>query len=218
MTALGHPLGKTAADAIGLRHPVRKANAVRNSEDWLAEMRPPLAKDADGSLSVLFDDDLQPKATFYRPISARLDNMQKYVASTTLSEPLAWINSTLLRRDAAEAVTRLKQERGRDLAVMGSGVLPQSLMRANLVDEYPLLIHSLVLGSGRRLFPGGGASAARRLLDSKTTTDGIMIATYRRPDLHCGRPPGKARGECAAGAARAGARLREQFDEPHSPP
>jgi dihydrofolate reductase len=113
------------------------------------------------------------------PISARLDTMQKYVASTTLSEPLAWINSTLLKGNAAEAVARLKQEPGKDLVVMGSGELAQSLMRGNLIDEYVLLIHPLVLGSGRRLFPDGGASAALRLVGIKTTTNGVVIATYQ---------------------------------------
>src|SRR5205085_8109372 len=70
------------------------------------------------------------------PYTAVLNNMQKYVASTTLSEPLPWSNSTLLKGDAAEAVARLKQEPGKDFVVMGSGVLVQSLMRRNLVDEY----------------------------------------------------------------------------------
>src|SRR6266700_2440073 len=111
------------------------------------------------------------------PISALLDNIQKYVASTTLSEPLAWSNSTLLKGDAAEAVARLKEEPGKDLVVMGSGELIQSLMRRNLVDEYVLLIHPLVLGSGRRLFPDGSAFAALRLVDTKTTDNGIV--TYQ---------------------------------------
>jgi len=88
------------------------------------------------------------------PISAMLDNMQKYVASTTLSEPLSWINSTLLKGDASETVARLKGEPGKDLVIMGSGELAQSLMRSNLIDEYVLLIHPLVLGSGRHLFAG----------------------------------------------------------------
>jgi dihydrofolate reductase len=113
------------------------------------------------------------------PISARLDNLQKYVASTTLSEPLPWINSTLLKGNAAQAVARLKQEPGKDLVVMGSGELVQSLMRANLIDEYVLLIHPLVLGSGRRLFPDGGAPAALRLVSIKTITNGVVIATYQ---------------------------------------
>jgi dihydrofolate reductase len=113
------------------------------------------------------------------PISARLDTLQKYVASTTLSEPLAWINSTLLKGDAAQAVARLKQEPGKDLVVMGSGELAQSLMRGNLIDEYVLLIHPLVLGSGRRLFPDGGAAATLRLVGTKTTSTGVVIATYQ---------------------------------------
>jgi dihydrofolate reductase len=113
------------------------------------------------------------------PFTAVLDNTQKYVASTTLEEPLSWTNSTLLRGDAAEAVATLKEEPGKDLVVLGSGELVQSLMRRNLVDQYVLLIHPLVLGSGRRLFPDDGAFAALRLVDSKTTTTGVVIATYQ---------------------------------------
>jgi dihydrofolate reductase len=115
------------------------------------------------------------------PFSAMLDNMQKYVASRTLEEPLPWINSTLLKGDAAETVARLKQKQGKDLVVMGSGELVQSLMRSNLVDEYVLLIHPLVLGSGRRLFPDGGTFAALRLAGTRTTNNGVVIATYQ-PD------------------------------------
>jgi dihydrofolate reductase len=113
------------------------------------------------------------------PFSAMLDNMQKYVASTTLSEPLPWINSTLLKGDATETVARLKQESGTDLVIMGSGELVQSLMRASLVDTYVLLIHPLVLGSGRRLFPDGGVAATLRLVDVKTTPTGVVVATYQ---------------------------------------
>ena len=112
------------------------------------------------------------------PFTAVLNNTQKYVASTTLKEPLSWSNSTLLKGDTAEAVARLKEEPGKDLVVLGSGELVQSLMRHNLVDAYVLLIHPLVLGSGRRLFPDGGAFAALRLVDTKTTTTGVVIATY----------------------------------------
>jgi dihydrofolate reductase len=111
------------------------------------------------------------------PFAAVLNERQKYVASTTLQEPLPWRNSTLLEGDAAEAVTRLKEQPGGDLVVLGSGELVQSLMERNLVDEYVLLIHPLVLGSGRRLFTDGGASVALRLVDTKTTTTGVVIAT-----------------------------------------
>jgi len=113
------------------------------------------------------------------PFSAMLENIQKYVASTTLSEPLSWSNSTLLPGDAPDAVARLKGEPGKDLVVMGSGELIQSLMRRNLVDRYVLLIHPLVLGSGRRLFPDGGAFAALQLVATSTTNNGVVIATYQ---------------------------------------
>jgi dihydrofolate reductase len=113
-----------------------------------------------------------------KPYTAVLNNRQKYVASTTLKEPLPWTNSTLLKGDAAEAVASLREQPGMDLVVLGSGGLVQSLMRRNLIDEYVLTIHPLVLGSGRRLFPDGGESAALRLVDSKATTTGVVIATY----------------------------------------
>jgi dihydrofolate reductase len=113
------------------------------------------------------------------PFTGFLNNAQKYVASTTLAEPLPWSHSTLLEGDGAAAVATLKEQSDKDLIVFGSGVLVQSLMRRNLVDEYVLQIHPLILGSGRRLFPGGSPFTALRLVDTKTTTTGVVIATYR---------------------------------------
>jgi len=112
------------------------------------------------------------------PFTEVLNKIRKYVASTTLTEPLPWSNSTLLKGDLAEAVARLKQQPGKDIAVIGSGELVRSLMRHRLVDKFVLMIHPLVLGSGRRLFPDAGSFATLRLLDSVTTTTGVMIATY----------------------------------------
>ena len=114
------------------------------------------------------------------PFTQVLNNAQKYVASTTLTEPLPWMNSTLLAGDATAAVAELKQRPGPDIVVLGSGELLQSLMRHNLIDEYRLLIHPLVLGSGRRLFPDGCPFARLRLIDTVTTTTGVVIATYQR--------------------------------------
>lgn len=121
------------------------------------------------------------------PFSALLDNMQKYVASTTLQEPLPWINSTLLKGDAAEAVAELKKEPDQNLVILGSGELVQSLMRRGIVDEYVLLIHPLVLGSGRRLFTDGASFAALRLVNSKTTSNGVVIATYQPAEATAGK-------------------------------
>jgi dihydrofolate reductase len=112
------------------------------------------------------------------PFTEVLDRAQKYVASTTLREPLPWSNSALLEGDPGEAVAALRRRPGPDVAVLGSGELVGALMRRDLVDRYVLMIHPLVLGSGRRLFPDGGPPAALRLLDSVTTTTGVMIATY----------------------------------------
>jgi len=113
------------------------------------------------------------------PFAASMNSLPKYVASTTLQEPLAWRNATLLQGDVAESVAKLKQQPGKDLVVLGSGELAQTLMRHGLVDEYQLMIHPLVLGSGRRLFRDGNPRVALRLVDSKTTTTGVLILTYR---------------------------------------
>jgi dihydrofolate reductase len=112
------------------------------------------------------------------PFTEVLDRTQKYVASTTLSEPLPWANSTLLAGDAVTAVAELKEHSGSDIGVLGSGVLVQSLMRDNLVDEFVLMIHPVVLGSGNRLFPNGTPPTSLRLVDSIVTTKGVVIATY----------------------------------------
>jgi dihydrofolate reductase len=116
------------------------------------------------------------------PFTDVLDKADKYVASTKLKEPLAWNNSTLLEGDAAKAVARLKEQPGKDIGVLGSGELVQSLMRHDLVDTYILLIHPLVLGSGRRLFRDGSPFAKLQLVDSVTTTTGVVIATYQPAD------------------------------------
>ncbi len=122
-----------------------------------------------------------PKQTD-NPFTEVLDNSLKYVASTSLKEPLPWKNSKLLDGDAAEAVAEIRRRPGKDLVILGSGELAHALMGDNLIDEYILLIHPLVLGSGRRLFKEGGGLAKLRLVDSKTTTTGVVIATYRPAD------------------------------------
>ena len=114
------------------------------------------------------------------PFTEVLDNTLKYVASTTLKEPLPWRNSTLLEGDAADAVAALKRQQDKDMVVLGSGELTRSLMERDLVDRYVLLIHPLVLGSGRRLFQDGGPLARLRLIDARTTTTGVVIATYQK--------------------------------------
>jgi dihydrofolate reductase len=112
------------------------------------------------------------------PYAAVLNSRRKYVVSTTLSEPLPWANSTLV--EDMRAVAALKERPGGDVVVLGSGALVGSLMRHDLIDDYVLSIHPIVLGSGRRLFPEGSPFAKLRLVDSVTTTTGVVIGTFRR--------------------------------------
>ncbi len=119
-----------------------------------------------------------PNAPQPNPFTDVLNNTQKYVASRSLTGSLPWVNSTLLAGDAGDAIAELKARPGKDLAVLGSGDLVQTLMRSDLVDTYTLMIHPIVLGTGRRLFPDGGVPADLRLTDSVITTTGVVIATY----------------------------------------
>jgi dihydrofolate reductase len=115
------------------------------------------------------------------PFKAMLNDAPKYVASRTLSDPPPWPNTRLLADDVPGAVAELRQQPGKDINVMGSGDLIATLMRHDLIDEYLLLVHPLVLGTGRRLFADGGPPASLRLVDSQASTTGVVIATYRPP-------------------------------------
>jgi dihydrofolate reductase len=120
-----------------------------------------------------------PNAPADDPIAQKLNTMPKYVWSTTLAR-VGWNNSTLVKGDLVEEVTRLKRQPGPGiLSVIGSGKLAQSLMRHDLVDEYILWIHPLVLGSGKRLFEGGVGPLYLELVDTQTTGSGIVILTYQ---------------------------------------
>jgi dihydrofolate reductase len=113
------------------------------------------------------------------PFTPYLNQATKYVVSSTLSEPLPWQNSILLRGDPAASVADLKSQPGPDLGVVGSAQLVRSLFAANLIDRYVLLIHPLVLGQGRRLFDERGPGVDFDLVDSVTTSKGVIIATYQ---------------------------------------
>ncbi len=112
------------------------------------------------------------------PFTKTINEARKLVVSNSLSDPLAWSNSTLVRGEAEESVRALKAEDGPDLVILGSGELLRSLMRHDLIDEIRLLIHPLVLGSGRRMFDDDLPLARFRLADSTPTTTGVIIARY----------------------------------------
>jgi dihydrofolate reductase len=112
------------------------------------------------------------------PFTDVLNRTTKYVASRTLTEPLPWENSVLLPGDAAEALADVKEDK--DLVVLGSGELIASLRRADLVDAYTLLIHPILLGSGRKLFDGVQLPRTLRLTQATPTTTGVIVAQYER--------------------------------------
>jgi dihydrofolate reductase len=111
-------------------------------------------------------------------IAEPLNTKPKYVASRTLTDPLAWQNSTVLEGDVAEAVPALKQEDGADLHVIGSTELVKTLIEHGLVDELRVMIDPVVLGGGKRIFRDDGALRPLRLVDSQVTTTGAILATY----------------------------------------
>ena len=113
-------------------------------------------------------------------IAEPLNRLPKYVASTTLTEPLAWNNSSLLRPDVATALRALKEEDGGDLHVIGSAQLVRSLLADDLVDGLRLAIDPLVLGGGKRIFPEDGELRRFRLAEHEFTKDGTMLTTYSR--------------------------------------
>ena len=111
------------------------------------------------------------------PFAKILNGLPKYVASTTLTEPLAWERSTLLQGDVAKAVGELKQAEGGNVVVLGSGGLVQTLYENDLVDEYSLMINPIVLGGGKGLFRELPMKTLK-LADSVTTSTGVVMATY----------------------------------------
>jgi len=123
------------------------------------------------------------------PMTESLNNMQKYVASRTLKEPLPWGNSTLLKGDVPEEVVELKAKQPQDLdvVIMGSGELVQSLMKHNLIDRYVLLIHPLVLGSGQQLFREESPFTTLQLVSVKATPTGVVVATYEPGEPRAGQ-------------------------------
>lgn len=112
-------------------------------------------------------------------IADKFNNAKKYVASRTLKE-LEWSNSRLIKGDVVQEVKKLKEQNGPELHIYGSGNLIQTFMKHDLVDEFRLKIFPITLGTGKRLFAEGTIPASFKLIDSKTSTTGVIVATYER--------------------------------------
>ena len=114
------------------------------------------------------------------PIAATMNGRRKYVVSTTLKEPLEWSNSTLIKgKEFAEEIGNLKEQEGKDIVISGSGPLVRSLLRDGLLDELKLMIHPIVVGSGKRLFEEGEGQTKLELVDARTFSTGVLYLTYR---------------------------------------
>jgi len=108
-----------------------------------------------------------------------MNNTPKFVVSKSLEEPLEWNNSTLIEGDVAEEISKLKQQPGKDISISGSPTLVRSLLEEDLLDELRLMLHPIVVGSGKRLFEEGSDRKALQLLDSKTFSTGVLYLTYQ---------------------------------------
>jgi dihydrofolate reductase len=118
-----------------------------------------------------------PTVTDEAGFADRMNSLPKYVVSTTLDKA-EWNNTTIIREHVAEAVERLKQQHSHDILVAGSRALVQTLMRHDLVDEYRLMTHPVVLGGGKRLFEEGSVMKTLRLVETRPLNTGIVILTY----------------------------------------
>lgn len=113
------------------------------------------------------------------PFASFINSTPKYVFSTTLESVEAWQNSILVKGDLAQEIARLKQQPGKNIGTAGSPTLVHSLLEQNLVDELVLLVHSVVAGSGKRLFKDGDSLKRLNLLSAKPTSTGTVILTYQ---------------------------------------
>jgi dihydrofolate reductase len=114
------------------------------------------------------------------PLAGTFNSMPKHVVSTTLSEPLAWQNSSVITGDVPAAIAALKAGDGKEIQVIGSGELVQTLIEHDLVDEYRLMVHPIAMGKGKRLFREETGPTRLRLVDSKSTSTGVLILRYER--------------------------------------
>jgi dihydrofolate reductase len=108
----------------------------------------------------------------------RMNTLPKYVVSTTLEEA-DWNNSTIIRENVHEEVSRLKREPGKNILIGGSGALAKSLIQHNLIDEIRMLVHPIVVGTGKRLFEGTTKPIGLKLVDTRAFDAGVVALTYQ---------------------------------------
>jgi len=112
------------------------------------------------------------------PFAATMNNARMVVVSTT-QDAATWQNTTLIRDNVAEAITHLKQQPGTQIGMTGSGTLVRWLLRERLLDELWLMVHPIVVGSGKRLFPEGCGRTPLTLAQSQTFSTGVLSLMYQ---------------------------------------
>jgi dihydrofolate reductase len=118
----------------------------------------------------------QPGGT---PMVDYINSVPKFVVSETLEEPLGWNNSTLIEGNVTEGINELKRRAGKDITILGSGALVRTLLGEGLLDELRLMVHPIVLGSGKRLFEDGDDRKGLELIDSRTFGTGVVYLAYQ---------------------------------------
>lgn len=111
-------------------------------------------------------------------IADHMNGTPKLVVSTSL-EQVDWQNSTLITGNVVEELTRRKQQPGKNINITGSGTLVRSLLRDGLLDELRLLVHPIVVGRGKRLFPQGVEQQPLKLAESTIFPTGVAYLTYQ---------------------------------------
>jgi dihydrofolate reductase len=118
------------------------------------------------------------KKNNFAGIADRLNSAPKYVVSSTLKKA-EWNNSTIIKENLVEEITKLKQQPGQDILIFGSATLVQSLMEADLVDEYRFLVHPIIMGSGKRFFRDEMVATKLKLVKTKTLNSGVILDCYQ---------------------------------------
>jgi dihydrofolate reductase len=131
----------------------------RKTYEMLAPYWSPLKKNEDG-------------------LADKINSVQKYVVSSTLKKA-DWNNSTIIKENVMEEITKLKQQTGQEIHIEGSATLVQSLMKANLVDEYRFLVHPIIIGNGKRFFKDGMNTTGLKLVKTQTLDLGVMLLCYQ---------------------------------------
>jgi len=111
-------------------------------------------------------------------LADKINSVRKYVVSSTLKKA-DWNNSTIIKENVLEDITELRQQPGQEIHIEGSATLVQSLMKADLIDEYRFLVHPIIIGSGKRFFKDGMNTTGLKLVNTQALDKGVILLCYQ---------------------------------------